>query len=53
MIIHNFSPVLVDLGLFEIRWYSLAYIIGIIFGWIYAIKIIKFTDNSIKNAIYY
>ena len=41
MIVHNFDPVFVDLGVLQIRWYSLAYIIGIILGWIYAIKIIK------------
>jgi len=41
MIVHNFDPVLIDLGLFQIRWYSIAYILGIILGWIYAIKIIK------------
>ena len=46
MIVHNFDPVLVDLGLFQIRWYSLAYIFGIILGWIYAIKIIKLTENN-------
>ena len=41
MIVHNFDPVLIDLGLFQIRWYSIAYILGIIIGWIYATKIIK------------
>ena len=41
MIVHNFDPVFVDLGVFQIRWYSIAYIVGIILGWIYAIKIIK------------
>ena len=41
MIVHNFDPVFIDLGVFQIRWYSIAYIIGIILGWIYAIKIIK------------
>ena len=46
MIIHNFDPVLIDFGLFQIRWYSFAYILGIIFGWIYALKIIKFTENN-------
>ena len=44
--IHNFDPVLIDLGLIQIRWYSLAYILGIILGWIYAIKII---NNMIKK----
>ena len=41
MIVHNFDPVFIDLGLVQIRWYSIAYIVGIILGWIYAIKIIK------------
>tara|TARA_B100001765_G_scaffold201562_1_gene154969 strand:+ start:22 stop:831 length:810 start_codon:yes stop_codon:yes gene_type:complete len=49
MIVHNFDPVLIDLGLFQIRWYSLAYILGIIIGWVYAIKIIKFTTNNQYN----
>ena len=41
MIVHNFDPVFIDLGVFQIRWYSIAYIVGIILGWVYAIKIIK------------
>ena len=41
MFIHNFSPVLIDLGYFEIRWYSIAYIFGIIFCWLYSRKIVK------------
>jgi len=41
MIVHNFDPVFIDLGVLQIRWYSIAYIVGIILGWIYAIKIIK------------
>ena len=41
MIVHNFDPVFIDLGLFQIRWYSIAYIVGIILGWVYAIKIIR------------
>ena len=48
MIVHNFDPVFIDLGLIQIRWYSLAYIIGIILGWIYAIKIIKIMINKHK-----
>jgi len=46
MIVHNFDPILIDFGLFQIRWYSLAYILGFIIGWIYAIKIIKFTAEN-------
>ena len=51
MIVHNFDPVFIDLGLFQIRWYSLAYIFGILLGWMYAIKIIKLTDLSFKPLI--
>tara|TARA_Y100000590_G_scaffold465344_1_gene637384 strand:+ start:2043 stop:2852 length:810 start_codon:yes stop_codon:yes gene_type:complete len=49
MIIHNFDPILIDLGFFQLRWYSLAYILGIILGWVYAIKIIKKTENITIN----
>ncbi len=41
MIVHNFDPVFIDLGIVQIRWYSLAYIAGIALGWLYAIKIIE------------
>ena len=34
MFINNFDPVALQIFSFEIRWYSLAYIIGIFFGWI-------------------
>mgnify|MGYP001372147464 CR=1 FL=1 len=50
MIVHNFNPVFIDLGFFQIKWYSLAYIIGIIFGWIYANKIIK--KSEVNNCNY-
>ena len=49
MIVHNFDPVLIDLGLFQIRWYSIAYILGIIIGWVYATKIIKLTTINKYN----
>ena len=49
MFIHNFDPVLIDLGFFQIRWYSVAYILGILIGWIYANKIIKSTGNNQYN----
>ena len=32
----DFDPVLVQIGPFAIRWYALAYIFGILFGWLYA-----------------
>ena len=49
MIVHNFSPILIDLGLFQIRWYSIAYILGIIIGWVYAARIIKKTHDVKYN----
>ena len=49
MIVHNFNPVFVDFGLFQIKWYSLAYIIGIILGWSYANKIIKRSELNNYN----
>ena len=49
MIVHNFDPVLIDLVFFQIRWYSIAYILGIILGWIYAVKIIHKTQNNTQN----
>jgi len=42
MYIHDLDPVLINLGFFEIRWYSLAYILGILIGWWVAKKIITF-----------
>lgn len=53
MFTHNLSPILFDLGFFSIRWYSLAYIAGIILGWWFGKKIIfqKFqkTHNEISK----
>ena len=43
MFINNFDPVALEIFSFEIRWYSLAYITGILIGWILAKKI--FTKN--------
>ena len=38
MFINNFDPVAIEIFSLEIRWYSLAYIIGIVFGWYFAKK---------------
>ncbi len=40
MIIHNLDPVFLDFGIIQIRWYSLAYIFGILIGWLYGKKIL-------------
>ena len=49
MFINNFDPVAFEILSLEIRWYSLAYIIGIIIGWSLCKKIfIKNSDISEK-----
>ena len=35
------SPVLFEWGWFQLRWYSLAYLVGIIIGWWYLLKMIR------------
>jgi len=39
MFINNFDPVAIQIFSIEIRWYSLAYITGILFGWVLSKKI--------------
>jgi phosphatidylglycerol:prolipoprotein diacylglycerol transferase len=34
------DPVALDLGFFQLRWYSLAYLAGIILGWWYLLKLL-------------
>ena len=46
MFINNFDPVAFGIFSLEIRWYSLAYIFGIILGWIYCKKKL-ITDKNI------
>ena len=50
MFTHNFDPVLFNLGFVAIRWYSLAYIAGILAGWWLGKKIIinKFQEINQK-----
>ena len=47
MFINNFDPVAIEFFSYEIRWYSIAYIMGILLGWYLAKKII--IDLKIKN----
>ena len=49
MLINNFDPVAFQIQSFEIRWYSLAYILGIVIGWTLCKKVfIKNSDISEK-----
>ena len=45
MLIHNLNPVAFEIFFVKIHWYSLAYVFGIIFGWIYIKKVL------IKNNV--
>ena len=47
MFINNFDPVAFQLFSLEIRWYSLAYIVGILIGWI-LIKKIFLTNQQVN-----
>ena len=47
MFINNFDPVAIEIFSLEIRWYSLAYIMGILIGWYLAKKF--FINNNIYN----
>ena len=56
MFTNNFDPVAFNLIIFEIRWYSLSYIFGVFFAWIYVKKfVIKKHDIKIHfdNLITY
>lgn len=47
--VHNLDPILFDLGFLAIRWYSLAYIFGIILGAIYGLYLEKKYSLGITN----
>ena len=47
MFTNNFDPVAFDLIIFQIRWYSLSYIFGIFFAWIY-VKNFLVKNHDIK-----
>ena len=53
MYIHNLDPVLFNFGAFVVRWYSLAYILGILLGWWLAKILIlkKFQYSNLKFNI--
>lgn len=36
----HLSPIALDLGLFQLRWYSLSYIVGILAGWWYLTRLL-------------
>ena len=48
MFINNFDPIAFQVFSIEIRWYSLAYITGLLLGWIYC-KNFLIIDKDKKN----
>ena len=48
MLINNFDPVAIQIFSIELRWYSLAYIGGIVFGWILGKKFL-IKDTELKE----
>ena len=48
MFINNFDPVAFEFFSIEIRWYSLSYVFGILFGWVLSKKFFIF-DLKIKQ----
>ena len=50
MFINNFDPVAIQFFSIEIRWYSLAYVLGILIGWILSKKFF-ISDEFIKDKV--
>ena len=49
MFINNFDPVAFQIMSFEIRWYSLAYILGIVIGWLLCKKVFIHKSDIIEK----
>ena len=49
MFIHDFNSVLINIGPLAVRWYSLAYIFGILIGIYYGKYLIKNTHLNISE----
>ena len=49
MFINNFDPIAFQILSFEVRWYSLAYIMGIILGWMLCKKIFIKKNSKISE----
>ena len=52
MLVHNLDPVLIDFGIIQVRWYSLAYIFGILLGWWYGRIILRRQVEQYNIKVY-
>lgn len=44
---HNINPIALSIGPFNIYWYSISYIVGILLGYFYCIQIIKKNNSKV------
>ena len=49
MFTHNLDPIIFSYGFISIRWYSLAYVLGILIGWWYGKKLISNKSQLLKE----
>lgn len=54
----NIGPIAVQIGGFALRWYSLAYLAGILFAWTMAKRMVEkyrspFTKDMVDDAVFY
>ena len=47
----NINPVAVDLGFFQIRWYAISYVSGILLSWFLILKLIKIKKIKINSEV--
>jgi len=48
----DISPTILKLGMFEIRWYGLLYIVGFIIGYIFVKKNLAYKQIKLKKDEY-
>jgi len=56
MWVHNFNPVLLDLGVLEIRYYGLVYVLGFVFALFWLLKYrreIDFSKDQVYDLVFY
>ena len=46
--IHNINPVILDLGLVQIRWYGFLYLISFVLGYILLKRNLKYRNINLK-----
>jgi len=45
----NINPIIISFGPLAVSWYSLSYVVGIILGWFYILKLIEKNYTSLKK----